>query len=139
MICDRLPTCVFLPWVLSGILVSCVFAGPSSAPPLVSGRHWLLSATAERPRTAQGRPRAAAPSGVPLWQVGPHANRNEGPRGLAGTRVDRTAFDHRIRLTLSSKGESGHGVEAELILETRFLFRDASSVGRLGLSASVDA
>lgn len=48
------------------------------------------------------------------------------PRGLTGTRVDRTVFDHQVRLVLSSKGDSGHGVEAELILETRFLFRDSS-------------
>ncbi|WP_258308482.1 DUF6188 family protein [Streptomyces sp. NWU339] len=48
------------------------------------------------------------------------------PRGLTGTRVDRTVFDHQVRLVLSSKGDSGHGVEAELILENRFLFRDSS-------------
>lgn len=48
------------------------------------------------------------------------------PWTLAGARVDRTAFDHQVRLLLSSRGESRHGVEAELILETRFLLRDAS-------------
>ncbi|WP_369263494.1 DUF6188 family protein [Streptomyces sp. R35] len=45
---------------------------------------------------------------------------------LVGTRVIRIAFDYQVHLLLSSTGEGGRGVEAELILETPFLFRDST-------------
>jgi hypothetical protein len=47
----------FLPWVLSGILVSWVFAGQGRWARASGGRRWSLLATVEQRRTAQGRPR----------------------------------------------------------------------------------
>ena len=46
----------FLPWVLPGILMTCVFAAQGWWARAPGGRRWSLLATAERPRTAQGRP-----------------------------------------------------------------------------------
>jgi hypothetical protein len=50
----------FLPWFLPGILVSWVFAGQGRWDRTPGGRRWSSLATVERPRTAQGRPRAGA-------------------------------------------------------------------------------
>ncbi|MFE6172752.1 DUF6188 family protein [Streptomyces sp. NPDC056464] len=48
------------------------------------------------------------------------------PTGLIGCLVVRTAFDHQVRLNLSAPAVGGgHGVDAELIVETPFLLRDA--------------
>ncbi len=40
---------VFLPWVLSGILVSWVFAGPGRCARAPGGRHWPLLSGVGRP------------------------------------------------------------------------------------------
>lgn len=49
------PPSFCLPWVLSGILVSWVFAGQVAVAIHLSGCYWSSLATVERPRTAQGR------------------------------------------------------------------------------------
>ncbi|MFD3310710.1 DUF6188 family protein [Streptomyces sp. NPDC058694] len=48
------------------------------------------------------------------------------PTPLVGSVVERTAFDHQVRLSLrtSIEGE-GRGVDVELIVETPFLLHDA--------------
>ncbi|MEV7340624.1 DUF6188 family protein [Streptomyces sp. NPDC093544] len=49
------------------------------------------------------------------------------PTALIGSHVECTAFDHQVRLNLSAPAAGGgHGVDAELIVETPFLLRDAS-------------
>lgn len=48
--------CFFLPWVVSGILVSCVFAAQRRWVRVPGGRRWSSLATVEQRRTAQGRP-----------------------------------------------------------------------------------
>lgn len=52
---------LFLPWVLSGILVRWVFAGQERWARSPGGRRLSSLATVERPRTAQGRPDVAGP------------------------------------------------------------------------------
>ncbi|MFC8662508.1 DUF6188 family protein [Streptomyces sp. NPDC057199] len=48
------------------------------------------------------------------------------PMSLIGAVVERTAFDHQVRLSLRTSVEGeGHAVDAELIVETPFLLRDA--------------
>ncbi|MBA2948699.1 hypothetical protein H1D24_23460 [Streptomyces sp. PSKA28] len=50
----------------------------------------------------------------------------QGSTALIGCLVERTAFDHQVRLNLSAPAAGGgHGVDAELIVETPFLLRDA--------------
>ncbi|MGK5741416.1 DUF6188 family protein [Micromonospora sp. URMC 103] len=47
------------------------------------------------------------------------------PTPLTGCRVDRTAFDHQVRLSLSALDpDDGFRVDAELAIETSFLLRD---------------
>lgn len=48
--------CFFLPWALPGIVVSWVFADQGQWGRAPGGRRWSSLATAEQPRTAQGRP-----------------------------------------------------------------------------------
>lgn len=49
------------------------------------------------------------------------------PIALTGCQVWRTAFDHQVRLTLIARHkDEGYRVEAELIIETPFLLRDAT-------------
>ncbi|MDX2560289.1 DUF6188 family protein [Streptomyces sp. TX20-6-3] len=49
------------------------------------------------------------------------------PAALVGTRVDRTSFDQQVRLSFSAlDSDEGYRVDAELVLETPFLFRDAA-------------
>ncbi|WP_410810389.1 DUF6188 family protein [Micromonospora sp. 067-2] len=45
---------------------------------------------------------------------------------MAGCRVDRTAFDYQVRLSLSALAPAGHRVDAELVIETSFLLLDPS-------------
>jgi hypothetical protein len=48
------------------------------------------------------------------------------PTALIGSRVERTSFDHQVRLSLSAlDADEGYRVDAELVLETPFLLRDA--------------
>jgi hypothetical protein len=47
----------FLPWVLPGILVTCVFPVQERWARAPDGYRWSSLAAVERPRTAQGRPR----------------------------------------------------------------------------------
>lgn len=46
----------FLPWVLSGILVSWVFAAQGGCSVRLSGRHWSSLVPVEQPRTPRGGP-----------------------------------------------------------------------------------
>lgn len=47
------------------------------------------------------------------------------PTSLTGCRVDRTAFDYQVRLSLSALDpDEGYRVDAELAIETPFLLRD---------------
>ncbi|MFI7492989.1 DUF6188 family protein [Micromonospora echinaurantiaca] len=47
------------------------------------------------------------------------------PTPLTGCRVDRTAFDYQVRLSLSTlKPDADYRVDAELSIETPFLLRD---------------
>ncbi|SNY66360.1 DUF6188 family protein [Paractinoplanes atraurantiacus] len=47
------------------------------------------------------------------------------PTALIGCRVDRTAFDYQVRLSLSALDPGGtHRVDAELVIETPFLLGD---------------
>ncbi|MGA3541593.1 DUF6188 family protein [Micromonosporaceae bacterium DT194] len=47
------------------------------------------------------------------------------PSPLAGCRVDRTAFDYQVRLSLSAPDpDDGYHVGAELVIETPFLLFD---------------
>ncbi|MBQ1031356.1 hypothetical protein KBX26_15285 [Micromonospora sp. C97] len=49
------------------------------------------------------------------------------PTPLTGCRVDRTAFDYQVRLSLSTLDpDEGYRVDAELAIETPFLLRDPS-------------
>lgn len=49
------------------------------------------------------------------------------PTALTGCQVWRTAFDHQVRLTLiAHHPDEGYRVDAELVIETPFLLRDAS-------------
>jgi hypothetical protein len=49
------------------------------------------------------------------------------PTALIGARVGRTAFDHQVRLSLGALDpDEGYRLDAELVLETPFLFRDAA-------------
>ncbi|MEV6663530.1 DUF6188 family protein [Streptomyces nigra] len=49
------------------------------------------------------------------------------PAALIGARVECTAFDHQVRLSLGALGpDEGYRLGAELVLETPFLFRDAA-------------
>ena len=49
------------------------------------------------------------------------------PTALIGCRVDQTAFDFQVRLYLSALDpDEGYRVDAELVIETPFLFGDAS-------------
>ncbi|MEV4413141.1 DUF6188 family protein [Catellatospora sp. NPDC049609] len=52
------------------------------------------------------------------------------PVELIACRVDRIAFDHQVRISVSGKGHDDEGgspyrVDAELVIETPFLLRDA--------------
>ncbi len=48
------------------------------------------------------------------------------PSALIGAQVERTAFDHQVRLSLGALDpDEGYRLDAELVLETPFLFRDA--------------
>ncbi|WUH99684.1 DUF6188 family protein [Spirillospora sp. NBC_00431] len=49
------------------------------------------------------------------------------PTALIGCQVWRTAFDHQVRLTLVAHDpDEDHRVDAELVIETSFLLRDAA-------------
>ncbi|MEU1542559.1 DUF6188 family protein [Actinacidiphila glaucinigra] len=49
------------------------------------------------------------------------------PTALIGGRVDRTSFDHQVRLSVVALDEDeGYRVDAELVLETEFLLRDTA-------------
>jgi hypothetical protein len=49
------------------------------------------------------------------------------PTELVGCEVWRTAFDYQVRLTLVARAsDEGYRVEAELVIETPFLLRDAA-------------
>jgi hypothetical protein len=49
------------------------------------------------------------------------------PTALTGCQVWRTAFDHQIHLTLVARDpDEGYRVDAELVIETPFLLRDAT-------------
>lgn len=49
------------------------------------------------------------------------------PTALTGCRVERTAFDYQVRLTLIARDPNeGYRVDAELVIETPFLLRDAA-------------
>ncbi|MFE9132531.1 DUF6188 family protein [Streptomyces sp. NPDC007148] len=49
------------------------------------------------------------------------------PTALIGARVERTAFDQQVRLSFCALGpDEGYRLDAELVLETPFLFRDAA-------------
>jgi hypothetical protein len=49
------------------------------------------------------------------------------PTALTGCQVWRTAFDHQVRLTLVARdADEGYRVDAELVIETPFLLRDAT-------------
>jgi uncharacterized protein DUF6188 len=49
------------------------------------------------------------------------------PTALIGCQVWRTAFDHQVRLTLVARDTNeGYRVDAELVIETPFLLRDAT-------------
>ncbi|MEV7075503.1 DUF6188 family protein [Streptomyces sp. NPDC091972] len=49
------------------------------------------------------------------------------PTALIGARVERTAFDQQVRLSLCALDpDEGYRLDAELVLETPFLFRDAA-------------
>lgn len=48
------------------------------------------------------------------------------PTALTGCQVWRTAFDYQVRLTLIARDpDEGYRVDAELVIETPFLLRDA--------------
>ncbi|MFF3396904.1 DUF6188 family protein [Streptomyces sp. NPDC002659] len=48
------------------------------------------------------------------------------PTPLIGSRVERTSFDHQVRLSLSAlDADEGYRLDAELVVETPFLLRDA--------------
>ncbi|MGW3917034.1 DUF6188 family protein [Streptomyces sp. NPDC005070] len=49
------------------------------------------------------------------------------PSALIGAQVERTAFDYQVRLSLCALDpDEGYRLDAELVLETPFLFRDAT-------------
>ncbi|MEU8644059.1 DUF6188 family protein [Streptomyces sp. NPDC048674] len=49
------------------------------------------------------------------------------PSALIGAQVERTGFDHQVRLSLCALDpDEGYRLDAELVLETPFLFRDAA-------------
>ncbi|EDY64883.1 conserved hypothetical protein [Streptomyces pristinaespiralis ATCC 25486] len=49
------------------------------------------------------------------------------PVALIGSRVDRTSFDQQVRLSLCALDpDEGYRLDAELVLETPFLLRDAA-------------
>jgi hypothetical protein len=49
------------------------------------------------------------------------------PTTLIGCQVGRTAFDYQVRLTLIGRDpDEGYRVDAELVVETPFLLRDAA-------------
>jgi hypothetical protein len=49
------------------------------------------------------------------------------PTALIGCQVWRTAFDYQVRLTLIARDpDEGYRVDAELVIETPFLLRDAN-------------
>jgi hypothetical protein len=49
------------------------------------------------------------------------------PTALAGCRVERTAFDYQVRLSLIALApDEGYRVDAELVIETPFLLRDTA-------------
>lgn len=49
------------------------------------------------------------------------------PTELAGCQVWRTTFDYQVRLALGALDpDEGYRVDAELVIETPFLFRDAT-------------
>ena len=48
------------------------------------------------------------------------------PTALAGCRVERTAFDYQVRLSLIALAAEGYRVDAELVIETPFLLRDGA-------------
>lgn len=49
------------------------------------------------------------------------------PAALIGARVERTSFDYQVRLSFGALDpDEGYRVDAELVLETPFLFRDAA-------------
>ncbi|QQM41522.1 hypothetical protein JEQ17_20025 [Streptomyces liliifuscus] len=49
------------------------------------------------------------------------------PVALIGSRVERTAFDQQVRLNLCALDpDQGYRLDAELVLEAPFLFRDAA-------------
>jgi hypothetical protein len=49
------------------------------------------------------------------------------PTALTGSQVWRTAFDYQVRLTLIAHDpDEGYRVDAELVIETPFLLRDAA-------------
>jgi hypothetical protein len=49
------------------------------------------------------------------------------PVALIGSRVERTAFDQQVRLSLCALDpDEGYRLGAELVVETPFLFRDAA-------------
>ncbi|WP_329100306.1 DUF6188 family protein [Streptomyces sp. NBC_01439] len=49
------------------------------------------------------------------------------PAALVGARVERTAFDQQVRLSFGALDpDEGYRLDAELVLETPFLFRDAA-------------
>ncbi|MFI1400378.1 DUF6188 family protein [Streptomyces sp. NPDC020681] len=48
------------------------------------------------------------------------------PTALIGSRVERTSFEYQVRLNLSALDpDEGYRLDAELVLETPFLLRDA--------------
>jgi hypothetical protein len=61
------------------------------------------------------------------------------PTELVGCEVWRTAFDYQVRLTLVARAsDEGYRVEAELVIETPFLLRDAAGVWHEVDPGSVD-
>lgn len=49
------------------------------------------------------------------------------PTALTGCQVWRTAFDYQVRLTLIARDpDEGYRVDADLVIETPFLLRDAA-------------
>jgi hypothetical protein len=49
------------------------------------------------------------------------------PVALIGSRVERTSFDQQVRLSLCALDpDEGYRLDAELVVETPFLFRDAA-------------
>ena len=49
------------------------------------------------------------------------------PTTLIGCTIDRTAFDHQVRLSFTGLDpDEGHRIDAELVIETPFLLADAA-------------